>query len=67
MPGEVLEDFLPASWVLVTVGGDGALVDVPGHLDGEMVGVLVEHVLELREMVLLQQPEPLVCSRRRQP
>src|SRR5690606_29121307 len=44
--------------VLVSVGGDGALVDVPGNLDGEVVGVLVEYVLELRELMLFQQAEP---------
>src|SRR5690606_24309029 len=53
-----LEDLLPARRVLVSVGGDGALVDVPGNLDGEVVGALVEYVLELRELMLFQQAEP---------
>ncbi len=52
------EDLPPAGGILVSVGGDRALVDVPGDLDGDMIGMLVEHCLERRELVPLQQSEP---------
>src|SRR5690606_22997426 len=55
---DALEDLLPRGGLAVSVGGDGALVDVPGNLDGEVVGALVEYVLELRELMLFQQAEP---------
>src|SRR5690606_39389846 len=52
-----LEDLPPRGGLAVSVGGDGALVDVPGDLEGDIIGMGVEHCLELRELMLLQQTE----------
>lgn len=54
---DALEDLLSCRGLVVPVSGNGALVDVPGDLDGDMVGMRVEHRLELRELMLLEQTE----------
>lgn len=40
------------------VGGDRLLIDVTGDLHGGMLGLVIEHVLESRQLMLLQQSQP---------
>lgn len=63
---DAFQDLLPRGGLVVPIGGDGALIDIPSDLDGDMVAMRVEDLLRVREWIRCFNG-PTRCAQARHP